>query len=328
MKKLITLIIALSTVIAVSQEYNKSSIEFEAGATKIRDVTSVKLLNFNMAYRYMFNTKFGAKIDGGYTNLGHNNIDYSTTSLQGIVNVGRVLEFESFTKDYTILAGIGGTYTYSKPKTNTLLLHRLSNFHISAFIDNEIRLWDNVFVKAGLDIITGVNSRPFVNTTPTQTTSILNFNLGIVVPLGKHKKHADWYIEEKLFPIPTKDTIYLQPRIIKETIVTLSKDCNNTEYVFFDNNSYRLDRVSLNAIKKIASNLEDEQDIHLTGYASPPASKEYNQILADNRCLVIRSKLISLGIQTERIFINPVGEIHTSDGNNVDLARYVEIKIK
>ena len=325
-QKLLILIMSLTVTLLVAQEYSKSSIEVFGGLTKVRDITSVKPLNFDIGYRYMFNTKFGFKLDAGHTALHNTPIKYFTSSFNGVVNIGRLLEFESFSKHYTIITGVGGTYTHST--NNSLILHRDSNFHLSGFINNEFKLDKRTFLSIGLDVITGVNSRAYTIDTPTATTSIINFNVGFTFALNsKGREHADWYIKNEL---PIKDTIYLQPTIQKEVknINVTSVVDSKLEHVYFKNDSYVVDIQGLNAIKKIANNLTNNQTIHLTGYASSPASNEYNKTLSDNRCLAVRAKLISLGINTERIFITPYGEIDTIDGLNEDVARYVEIFIK
>lgn len=320
------IIIVLLVSFYAEAQYDKNSIEFELGPTKVRDVTPVKPLNFNLAYRYMFNTKFGSKLDIGYTELEKTGISYYSSSLSGVLNVGRLLEFESFTKSYTILAGVGGTYTYSDE--NAQLLHRLSNFHLSGFVENEFKVSDNVFLHLGMDVITGVNSRPFSNISPdTRTTSIINFNAGIVIGLGKHKEHADWYLDVKK---PIKDTLYLKPTVnnYTKTIENIIHTSNQSiEYVFFDNDSFNINIHGLNAIKKIVNSLENNEYIVLKGFASPPASNEYNLRLSEKRCLSVHSKLVSLGVNRDKITIIVNGEIDTSDSNNVDLSRYVEIKI-
>ena len=330
MKKLLLSIFLLACFAATGQDYNKSSLEFESGLTKVRDVTSVKPLNVNIGYRYMTNTKFGAKIDIGYTNLSQSPIDYMTASLSGVINIGRLLEFETFTKNYTILAGVGGTFTHSQYRD--LILHRDSNFHLSGFVENEFKVWDDVFVQIGMDVITGVNSRPYTRIVSTETTSIINFNLGLVVSLGKHKEHADFYLEEERLPVT--DTVYMKPTInnytkqITKTVNTPVIAVNKPEYVFFGHDSFKVDKQGLNAIKKIVDEIKDGQRVHLTGYASPPASNDYNFKLSKKRSKAVQSKLISLGLDASRIKIEGYGEVPTADGSNEDLSRCVELLVK
>lgn len=334
MKKLITILLMLSMFLTYAQDYNKWSIEPEFGVTKVRDLTSVEPFNTDLGIRYMANTLFGVKLNVNYTdidNLHFNNnssISYYSAGLHGVVNIGRLLKFESFSNRYTILGGIGGTYTDSGKATNDVILHRISNFHLSAFVDNEFKLSKSVFLRVGLDVLTGVNSRPFTTNISTETTTILNFNMGLTIALSKGNiEHADWYIEE-----PGVEKVYLKPLVIDKTItnnITSTEcSCKYEEYVFFKHDSYEVDKDGLNSIVKMTEILKEGENIYLIGYASPPASEEYNVILANKRAEAVKAKAISLGISEDRIIIEAVGEVDTKDSYNVDLSRRVKITIK
>jgi outer membrane protein OmpA-like peptidoglycan-associated protein len=331
MKKLLTFIALFIGTISFAQ-YSKSSIEPSFGITKIQDVTPFRMFNSQLGYRHMFNTKFGARILGGYSRLYESYeyqpyqepLSYNTGTLHGVVNVGRVLGFESFTKHYTILGSIGGTYTYSDGSTNNQIYHRYSNFHLSARIDNEIKITKGIFANASLDFIKDVNNRPFVPS--TETTNIFNINIGVVISLNHSKEHADWYIEPKVV-----DTILLKPTIIDNTITNnITKDCNckKNEYVFFNHDSYIVDKDGLNAIVKIADELIGNGELFIIGYASPPGTDDYNRELSKKRVLSVVDKLISLGIKGEQLNLEFRGEQNTLNSKNVDLSRRVELLIK
>lgn len=330
MKKSISFLLAtVLTMLLYSQsnaqEYSKWSIEPEVGLTKIRDITPVEPFNVDLGLRYMPNTKFGIKVNANYTDIQDYDFSYWSGGLHGVINVGRLLEFESFTKNYTILSGVGGTYTYSKQPTNNLLLHRLSNFHLSAFVDNEFRLTNTIFLKLGLDVITGVNSRPFAVTTSTETTTILNFNGGITINLG-NKEHADWFLTKKRV-----DTIMLQPTIIDNSkIIKEVYNITNTtpEYIFFNHDSSTVDKDGLNAILKTIDKLKTGKRLYILGYASPPGTNDYNKKLSEKRMFSVIDKLISLGVDKSKITMTIVGEKDTVDGNNVDLSRRVDLIVE
>jgi OOP family OmpA-OmpF porin len=334
MKKTLFLLALFTTMFVAAQDYNKWSIEPEFGVTKIRDVTPIQLFNTGIGARYMANTLFGAKLNANYTRLLDkddlsftNPINYTTASLHGVVNVGRLLKFESFSKHYTILSSIGGSYSYSEQPTNDLVLHRLSNFHLSASIDNEFKVSPRVFMTLGLDAITGVNSRPFTQTSSTETTTIINFNLGVTVALGNKQEHADWYIEEYISKV---DTLFLKPTIIDNTITKVEvkeivKDEN--EYVLFHHDSYVVDKDGLNAILRSADKLNDKNTISVIGFASPPGTDQYNMELSKNRAEAVVKKLLSLGVDKKQIILEYVGEVNTLDGQNVDLMRQVVLTI-
>ena len=309
----------------MNAQYDKWSVEGQLGLTKIRDVTSVQPFNVDLGARYMFNTKWGIELSGNYTSL--KDYKWQSATFMGIANVGRVMNFEEFTDKWTILIGIGGNYEYNNSYTNQAIFHRLSNFHLAGNITNEYKLTNKIFLTAGLNVVPGVNSRP---TQPafhyTETTSILNFNVGVTISLGEHKEHADWYIEEPKESVV--DTIYMKPTVNVQKEVIVNNFLKTTEFVFFENDVHTLDRIANNAIKKMAFNLEEGEKIHLTGYASKPASNDYNVILCEKRCKSIVNKLYSLGIQSDRVVIEAIGEIYTYDGLNEDLSRYVKMETK
>ena len=328
MKKVqIFIAMLLLATISMNAQYDKVSLQGELGATKIRDETNVQLFNFDLGARYMFNTKWGIELSGNYASL--KDYKWQSATFMGIANVGRVMNFEEFTDKWTILIGIGGNYEYNNSYTNQAIFHRLSNFHLAGNITNEYKLTNKIFLTAGLNVVTGVNSRPLQPEFHyTETTSILNFNAGITVAIGKHKEHADWYIEHKVANI---DTVYMQPIVHKntETIVNnLITNQADVQYVFFDNNSYKVEKQGLNAIRQVAKLWVEGKTFTIKGYASPPAGVNYNFRLSDNRAKAVRAKAVSEGVPFESIKIEKYGEVDTFDGKNVDLSRYVEISIQ
>lgn len=325
MKSNLIILLTLLTFGIYGQEYSKSSIEASFGITKIQDVTSFRLFNTNIGYRHMFNTKFGSKIDVGYDN----NTNYYTSSLHGVNNIGRLLEFESFTDWYTVLFELGGTYVYSPEKTaGKQLFNRYSTFHLSATIDNEFKLTNNIFLNAELDFIKDVNDRPFVPS--TETTNIFNINLGLTISLNNNKQHADWFIIKKQI-----DTVLLKPTIIDKTVTkkeiqVTKEDCNCEiiENIFFKHNSSTIDKDGLNAIVKSAEKVNEDSKIYVEGYASPPGNTNYNLKLSELRVNAVISKLLSLGIKPYQIFTQYHGEVDTLNSDNVDLVRTVRIYVK
>lgn len=338
MRNIILTLLLLFTIVVQSQDYNKWSIEAEAGLSKLHGYTYVVPYNAELSTRYMLNTKFGLKLHGGYTDIKE--YDFYNIGFHTVVNLGRVLNFETFTKHYTILAGVGATYTNS---SSPILQDRLSMGHLSVFVDNLIKLTDKASLKIGMDFIGDINNRHFdVDSRPSTFSRLQNYNIGFVFNLGKQKEHADWYLEPKEerigYSLPNEvilhnDTI-LNPNdsVFKDdnSTFTPTKKSIQVDYVFFRNDNNIVDKDGLANIKRIADTYLEVGNltIRLTGYASPPASNEYNRILAEKRCLAVKSKLISLGVPSKDIIIHPIGEITTLDGNNEDLARYVMLEIE
>lgn len=328
MKKLILIVCVFIMSITHAQNYNKWSIEAETGISKLHGYTYVVPYNVELSTRYMFNNKFGLKLQGGYTEIKE--YKFYNVGFHTVVNLGRVLEFESFTKHYTILAGVGVTYTNSN---STILQDRLSMGHLSVFIDNLIKLTDNTSLKIGMDFIGDINNRHFdASSRPSTFSRLQNYNIGFVFNLGKQKEHADWYYSKE--NIVRTDTIFMKPTIIDKTVTVTEYDCNcdinSDEYVFFGHDKYEVTKDALHSIMKIASILLEQENktVLISGFASPPASNEYNLQLSLKRCNTVKNKLLSLGIDENRIEMNPVGEIETVNGKNEDLTRKVYLQIK
>jgi OOP family OmpA-OmpF porin len=122
--------ILLSTIIAgclafgvnAQDDYNKWSLEINGGFNKPMAPLSpgyfsptLNLGHVDFGVRYMFNDKFGAKLDyglGSFSESGKdNNPAFSTSyyrlNLQGIANLGRIMKFESFTRRINLLGHLG-----------------------------------------------------------------------------------------------------------------------------------------------------------------------------------------------------------------------------
>jgi len=82
------------------------------------------------------------------------------------------------------------------------------------------------------------------------------------------------------------------------------------------------------AIQKITDALTEDTRVYVTGYASPPASVDYNLTLSEDRAEAVVAKLLSNGVSLRQIVLDYVGEVDTTDGKNVDLSRRVRLEVK
>ncbi len=139
MKKfLLSLVVFTSSLTAVNAQetestkrvdYNRWSIEANGGFNKAFGFGGV---NFNEGYnnslgfrhydlgiRYMLSTKFGLKADVGYDTFKEGSgqeydAEFLRFGLQGVINLGRLFDFEDWTNTVGLLAHAGGSYgTYS-----------------------------------------------------------------------------------------------------------------------------------------------------------------------------------------------------------------------
>jgi OOP family OmpA-OmpF porin len=194
-------------------DYNKWSIDVNGGINKptnpMAPEYNVKAFNFfraDLGFRYMFNTKFGMKLHGGYDvfNSDDNGPEFETklitVGLQGYANLGRIMEFETWTQRLNLLGhtGVGvGQMTNDrydgKDHIGMFMIGMTGQFRISDRIslnldftmNNTIyqhKTWD------GTDLETA--NPGFDGTYYTGT-------LGLSIALGKHEKHADWFVDEK-----------------------------------------------------------------------------------------------------------------------------------
>jgi len=326
MKKLVLPAFLMLSVFVYSQEYSRLSIEPSMGITKIQDITPFKFVNYSLGARYMFNNKFGARLTAAYT---RNIVNYSSANIQGVVNVGRVLNFEDFTNDYTILLGVGGDFTYLHKIYNPEVFRENTNFHLTSSIDNLYKLNEKIALKASLNIVTGIND---IQQSDLYTTNSFGINLGISYNLGK-KQHIDGFVKKNNpIIIDSSKTIIEKPVINNYITKEIDCNCSQNEYVFFDNNKSKIKETGLNAIIKIANYLKanTEKEVSLIGFASNTNNTTiaYDDTLSEKRAQVIFEKLMELGISAGRINLEFRGKDTDKNETSFDFARRVELIIR
>ncbi|WP_233566041.1 outer membrane beta-barrel protein [Flavobacterium sp. 81] len=173
MKKIVmTLAFALGLIHVNAQtentanNYNKWSVEIAGGVNKPQSPMTEGYFTStpspwvgDLGVRYMFNNKFGLKADFGYNSFtGKNNsIDFDSkyyrVDLQAVANLGRIMNFETWTKTIGLLghAGFGLAQLENK---DLHVKDKMGNF--IAGITGQIRLSDR-FALTG-DFTTIVNA--------------------------------------------------------------------------------------------------------------------------------------------------------------------------
>lgn len=230
-----------STTIETSEEvtpYDRWSIELNGGVNKpTRTMTPgyyTETLNFfhaDLGVRYMFNPKFGLKLDFGYDKFQEHDDSApfeSTllrTSLQGVVNVGRVLNFETWTNTFGLLAH--GGFGVSQ------LTAQDGGFDGEDYMGNgilgltgQIRLGNSVALTGDLTgIVHGKQQHNFDGRGTVGTGAfdgvLLNASVGLTFYLGGAEKHADWYSDDR-----SKELKDLEARVglIETGLVDSDKD--------------------------------------------------------------------------------------------------------
>lgn len=226
MKKLIlSLLLSGSALATFAQgEFNKWSLELNGGFNKpMGPLTpgylspTLNLGHADLGGRYMFNEKFGFSGNfgfGSFSEVKGESPEFSTQyvsgSIRGVMNIGRVLSFESFTKKFTVLSDLGfgvgalkqdtRIISYYKPdyvysfNTSMKLLYLLSDRvslqgTVTAIVNGRQRFTfdGNEFNQQGRPEVPEI---PFVHATGTWWTGTIGLNFY----LGKATQHADWYI--------------------------------------------------------------------------------------------------------------------------------------
>ncbi|SFD80001.1 OmpA family protein [Flavobacterium phragmitis] len=197
---------------SMDQEFNKWSIELNGGVNKpTRAMTpgytteSANFFHGDLGVRYMFSPKFGLKLDVGYDQFKEkkNTPDFESryvrASLQGVVNVGRALNFETWTNTIGLLAH--GGFGVSQISTETGFGGQDYMAHGIAGLTGQIKLSNRVALTGDLTgIVNGRQNWNFDGMGNTTTGSfdgvLLNASVGLTFYLGKHERHADWVGEE------------------------------------------------------------------------------------------------------------------------------------
>lgn len=219
MKKIIFSFILFVAITANAQEkeYNQWSVEAEAGVHKPANPLSPgyatatpSLWQGGLGVRYMINEKFGFKLDGGYNNISDSDDSqdfeskYFRTSLQGVVNVGNVLNFRNWTDTFNVLAHGGMGYSVNKPSSPVDYDKGDEMLNFIVGITPQIKLSERVALTGDLSLINHVRqsitwdgAEPLNDTRSFNLNNMLvNASVGLTFYLGKKAIHADWYSEE------------------------------------------------------------------------------------------------------------------------------------
>ncbi len=249
MKKLILSILFAGSlaVTANAQEFNKWSIEASAGFNKpMAPLTAgflsptLNLGHVDLGVRHMFNEKFGAKLDYGFGSFkeadGNSpafDTKYFRLNLQGVANVGRIMNFESFSSKLGMLFHMGGGIGLVNPELN-----RFNDFNDRVYtmifgLTPQIKLTEKIALVG--DISTVLNGRQTItfdgssailpSTMPNPSTNNGSFGpnatwwtgtLGLNIYLGKQSQHADWFIAANKYA--TKEELATQINGIKDML--------------------------------------------------------------------------------------------------------------
>jgi OOP family OmpA-OmpF porin len=219
-------VLLITSVLTAQQDslkgkpFNRWSVEINAGQNKAlkpfsagyysadpdKFFTFSGVNHFDAGVRYMLSETFGFKLDGAYDQIenqdGSSSLPFSTKSyrigLQGVVNLGHIMNFESFTKRFGLLGHAGmqvSRFVASSDrheKNGGVVLGITPQFRLArwcaltgdfTYIGNvrQHLTWDGQFSPAENNL----------------AGSMVHTSLGLTFYLGKKATHADWYSNAK-----------------------------------------------------------------------------------------------------------------------------------
>jgi outer membrane protein OmpA-like peptidoglycan-associated protein len=280
----VTLSAQTESVKKINPEFNKWSIELAGGFNKAaKPMTAgyrtalVSPFVADLGVRYMFNNKFGLKADFGYNNFKDGSDSksfdskYYRANLQAVANLGRIMNFESWTNTVGLLAHTGFGLGFLENNDNGYSKDRTGNF--IAGVTGQIKLSEKIALTADFTTILsassdvsldGASSINRVANSGAQRGfygAIYNGTVGITVYLGKNEKHADWVT------LIDKDVLALTDRVDDlETMLIDTDQDGIADYLDLEKNTVSGVMVDSKgrAIDLNQNNIPDELESYLT----------------------------------------------------------------
>lgn len=223
MKRITLLLSLLATAGMTAQEqtpekantdYNKWSIDLGAGVNKpLRPMKSgyytktPDVLSAHAGVRYMFNNKFGLQANAAYNEFGDasNSLPFKSEmwsyGLDGVVNVGNVLDFKTWTNTIGLLAHAGASYATFKGKepmksgTDEMVTLNVG-IQPQIRLGNRIALFLDASLHGNVRQHLGFEGQPLANPKRGFNGYFMTTTAGISIYLGGADKHADWTSNE------------------------------------------------------------------------------------------------------------------------------------
>lgn len=197
----------------INNDYNKWSIEANGGANKATKgfsngyfMQTPSFYHVDLGVRYMFNPKFGLKLDGAYDRLKEGEdskrfrTNYYRVDLQGVANLGRIMNFEDWTKSIGLLAHAGAGYSWMTREDDGLFDNADNMGNIIVGLTPQLKLSDRIALTGDVTYIRNIRQQNNYDFTSKMDTRGLdgdmwNATLGLTFYLGGNQKHADWTFE-------------------------------------------------------------------------------------------------------------------------------------
>lgn len=206
MKRIVILFLSYTfTSYCQDTTYNHFSVDAEFGLnnpiypmTANYDAATLNLWHVGLGFRYAINTKFGIRLSGGYDNFRESagtipfSSQYYRVSLEGVANLGNIMDFKEWTRHLGLLFHMGAGYAAldGRAISPNHILHGIIGFtpqvklseRFSINVDASVLA--NIYQNYTYDLRTTWNGRGIDG-------YLINLSLGVQYNFGR-KSHADW----------------------------------------------------------------------------------------------------------------------------------------
>ncbi|ESU27273.1 outer membrane protein, OmpA/MotB family [Flavobacterium limnosediminis JC2902] len=164
---------------------------------------SLKINSFDLGIRYMFNPKFGLKLDMGYnefTESDENSLPFETNQfhigLQGVVNAARILDIDTENRFGLLLHGGMQMASFTSKTAANYDVNELK-YGFTAGITPQYRIAPKLAVLADVSMAAYFSQEltwngTYANPSNNSYAKMATFSLGLSYSLGSDKRHGDW----------------------------------------------------------------------------------------------------------------------------------------
>jgi OOP family OmpA-OmpF porin len=207
-----------STEVSKVDEYNKWSIELNAGQSKgikpystgyfasnpDKVLGSFTINHYELGVRYMFSPTFGLKLDGAYDNLKNlsdESLDFEMQQirigLQGVINAARLFDIQESLGRFGMLFHGGVQVAQMSPQMGINEGRNEWNGGIMVGFTPEVRITKNLALTADFTLISNVRQHfnwdgSYSDSNNNLAGSMYTTSLGLSYSFGSHKVHGDW----------------------------------------------------------------------------------------------------------------------------------------
>lgn len=205
---LLLLLILGGSLAAQEDNFNRFSVEVTTGihiplspSNEIANSDYIAFKQFQLAGRYMFSDKIGLKALYGFNQFADpdqsdNGISFNRIGVEGVVNVGKLLNVNYTIRERLALLAHGGAgLTFAKATSQKNTDH-IGNILLG--LTAEVKLSNRLSLLTDATYIANIRQHHYYNGVALpngnyETGSLINLSVGLMYSLGSKKIHADWY---------------------------------------------------------------------------------------------------------------------------------------